>query len=496
MIRVDNLCLRHGEKQILANVSFEVAMGETLAIVGESGGGKTSIARLLLGLLKGSVDRGQTHHDSFMWSGQALVGDVDMLRATRSSIERIRGREITMIVQALSDALNPHLTVRQHVREVLVLGQRTDTDIEQACGEWNIPEQIRDRYPSGLSGGEIQRVLTALALLPRPRCLVLDEPTASLDQENRARAVEAFAIGRVSRCQLLITHDLKLARQMADRVAVLRNGRIVETGPTSDVLKKPSTSYAASLIAATGGLSQAASPKRQASPPQGGLRVRNLSHSYAGVQVLNGLSFDVPKGQCLAVLGESGSGKSTLARILAGYEPHGSGQIEWIGVDGSRDDVPRCALVSQHPHGAVPRHFTVADVLEEALMLAGRRKFGAMEELLELVGLPADSGFLTRQTAALSGGEAQRLVIARALAGEPDCIVADEPTAALDTISRLTVLRLFQRLQAERQLTLVLITHEPDVARHLTRNIIRLPTHSEAHCDAGWLEGVRSRNKR
>ncbi|RWR31871.1 ABC transporter ATP-binding protein [Sinirhodobacter populi] len=509
MIHVENLCLYHGERPILNDVCFSVAVGETLAIVGESGGGKTSLARLLLGLLDGRYTTSFASHRGFHWSGRALLGQLDVLRAGKSEMDNIRGRKVGMIVQALSDALNPHLTVRQHLREVLILRGRRPLDVEKACDDWNIPERLRDRYPAGLSGGEIQRVLTALAMLPCPRYLILDEPTASLDRQNRAKAIRALNKDRASRCQLLITHDLDLAGQLADRVAVLREGRIVEAGTTQNVLREPSKHYTASLIDAARECGRACGPARpravtsstksglemhaSRSPEclQCGLSVRSLMHSYGGVPVLKNLSFHLPKGSCLAVLGESGSGKSTLARILSGYEPLQSGQISWISQNGLGRAVHsaqiRAVLVSQHPHRAMARHFTVSEVLEEVLKLTVSRNTEAsircnrhtdsqcqISNLLNMVGLPIESGFLSRPTAALSGGEAQRLVIARALASKPDCIVADEPTAALDMLSRSIVLKLLKKLRDEQALTIVLVTHEPEIASYMSNDILHL----------------------
>ena len=487
MIRIADLCLWHDDDQILDNIGFEVAMGETLAIIGESGGGKTSLARLLLGLLGGRHMGASRQGRGFRWTGRAEVGGIDVLRAGRSEMARFRGRMAGMIVQALSDALNPHMKVREHVEEMLASHGMHHIDAEAARGAWNIPQRIWERYPAGLSGGEIQRVLTALAMLPAPRYLVLDEPTASLDNANREKAMQAFTRGRDSRCQVLITHDLDLVDRLADRVVVLRQGHIVEIDAARKILDAPSERYTERLIAAARDV--AAPPRSEkagsaglrestiSTPP--GLHVSDLCHGYGKANVLDALSFHLPKGDCLAVLGESGAGKSTLARLLCGYERARSGHIAWIG-DDRRPAPPRAALISQHPHRAMPSHFTVAQVLREALTLAERHAMDAtggkqrIGELLELVGLPTQEDFLERPSAVLSGGEAQRLVIARALAGRPNYLVADEPTAALDMLSRSTVLKLLKRLQDEQALTIVLITHEPEIAGYMSRYQIQL----------------------
>ena len=471
MIRVENLCLSFGDRRILDGLCFTVARGETLAVIGDSGAGKTSLARLMMGLLP-SGPAAIRPRPGFHWSGRALVGDLDVLRATPRELRWFRGRQAGMVTQALADALNPHMTLRQHLREVMSL-HHLPGSVEGVCVAWNIPAHLCDRHPSGLSGGEIQRFLTALAMLPRPPVLILDEPTASLDRANRARAVAAFRQDRQSRCQVLITHDLDLARQLADRVAVLKAGRIVEIGRTQDILPLPDRCI---------GPVAAASPSACIGS-QPGLHVHELSHSFGGVPVLRDLSFHVPKGGCLAILGESGAGKSTLARILAGLEPLQAGQIRWVSAHGARpvDLAPqRGAMVSQHPHRAMARHFTVAQVLSEALTLAGRRSVAqagvhTAGDLLETVALPVSPGFLLQRTATLSGGEEHRLAIARALAAQPDFLIADEPTAALDITAREKILNLLLRLKKERNLAMILVTHDGEVAARLADDILQLP---------------------
>lgn len=474
MIRVENLSLGHGLTPILNDVSFEVQPGETLAIIGESGSGKTSLARLLMGLLPGGSNR------AFHWKGRAFMGEMDVLNASRRAMNHFRGRQAGLIVQALSDALNPHMRIRQHLREI-VLQHRLALTAEEICATWHIPTRLLDRYPLGVSGGEIQRVLTALALLPAPRFLILDEPTAALDVANRAHAIAGFRRGSDTRCQILITHDLDLARALSDRVAVLKAGRIVETGPTLSVFRQPSHDYTRLLIKSA---LPSIPPAVAAGPDatEAGLHIRNLCHSVAGRWVFQDLQVSIPEGSCLAVLGESGSGKTTLSRLVAGMEDIQSGAILWRR--GGRETSFRAALVCQHPHRAMARHFSVAQVLGEALdlkqkrtgkaRLSDRQRSRQIFNLLETVGLPWDDRFLDRRSAALSGGEAQRLVIARALAMNPDILVADEPTAALDMISRSQVLDLLRRLKEERRLTILLATHDTAAAGYLSDRSLNL----------------------
>ncbi len=501
MIRLEKVFLRFADKTILDGVSFQVGNEETVAMVGESGGGKTSLARLLLGLLDGgpSDRRHSGAKAGFRWSGSARVGDLDVLTATPRQMRAYRGRRAGLIVQALSDALNPHLTVLQHMEEVLKVRRVAGIDAGAACLDHNIPRHLHHRLPAGLSGGEIQRVLTALALIGDPPYLILDEPTASLDPANKERAVATFSKGRGNRCQLLITHDLDLARRLADRTGVLHQGRLVEIGPTADVFARPTDAYTRSLLQASGDTATARvrtpEPSEQEILPtapiaadgaaeRSGLLVSNVTHGYGGPPVLQDISVFVPAGTCLAILGESGCGKSTLARLLTGFEPLQSGKIAWCPTAGP-SAFSLSALVSQHPHRAMARHFSVEQVLREAVLLSRKRHRGTrarrsdidrgqIESMLSRVGLPVDDGFLARKTAALSGGEAQRLVIARALAANPRYLIADEPTSALDMRARAQILSLLRKLTEESGLALVLFTHDPAAAHALANRHLHL----------------------
>lgn len=489
MISIENLSLYIADKPILQNVSLAVTRGETLAIIGESGGGKTSLARLLLGLINGHYWQDEPKHPKapkgFHWSGKALLDNLDIARATKAELKAVRGKKIGLIVQALADALNPHLTILQHIEEVLAIHNLTHLNAEDACLEFNIPQNLHHRHASSLSGGEIQRVLTALALINKPDALILDEPTASLDPANKQRAIHSFLKDHQNRSQILITHDLDLAQKLADRVAVLHRGRIVEIGTAEQIFKAPSHPYTRDMIMPmtqnrlsqtdeAGGRQHMADEKQKR---ESGLQVKDLSHGFAGQSLLKHQSFFVPKGQCLAIIGPSGCGKTTLARLLTGFEPIQSGQITWIENALSKSSATeRSALVSQHPHRAMARHFSVMDILSEPLLLVGNKgeqkldpneKKARILELLDQVGLPTRDDFLTRKTTGLSGGEAQRLVIARALATNPDFLVADEPTSALDMYAKAQILSLLQELKEKRGLAVILLTHDHHVVDQL-----------------------------
>lgn len=452
-IRLAGFSLSFGETTVLRDVSLRIATGETLALIGPSGSGKTTLARVLLGLIDRRAAR---------MSGQAFLGGVDLVRAPERQLRDLRGRRVGMVVQALSDALNPQLTVRGHVAEMIAVHGLRDLDAAQVCLDHNLPAALHHRHPRHLSGGEIQRLLSCLALLNRPDHLVLDEPTAALDPDNRDRAVAGFLKGVGARCQLLISHDLDLVRRMAHRVAVLEAGRIVEDGPLDDILARPRHDTTRLLL----GGAAPAPPRPAAGKTGAGLRVQNLSHGFGATPLLRDVSFALPAGRGLAIMGPSGCGKTTLARLLTGFDALQSGQVDWRSASGAPARPARTALIPQHPHRAMARHFTVAEVLDEARHLTGRTEQDPTA-LLGQVGLSSDAGFLSRRTAALSGGEAQRLVIARALALAPDVLVADEPSSALDPVAAARVLSLLRRLMHDTGLGLVVFTHDAAVARAL-----------------------------
>jgi len=482
MIRVEQLNLFFRERPLLQDVSFEIGHGQTLAIIGEPGGGKTSLARSLMGLIQGrrlAAQEKPLPSNHFSWSGDAWLGEMNVLRSSRAQLQAMRGRTAGLIVQALSDALNPHLTVLQHVQEMLRAHGLSDRDAREECAIGNIPDRLLPRYPTALSGGEIQRVLTVLALANSPEFLIMDEPTAALDSFNREIAIRSFQNGSEQRCQMLITHDIELARRLATHVGVLRKGRLTEIGPSEDVLDRPRSIYTQQRLKLRRSAGNPVPLPVSSSGDNPALEVRSgnglvmdkLSHSIENRELLSKISAFVPAGSCLAILGGSGSGKTTLARLLSGYEKVQEGYVYWQ--NGTEREKSVIALIPQHPHRAMASHFSVSDVLKEALMLS-RGDQAEANRLLDRVGLPTDTDFLSRKTRELSGGEAQRLVIARALATRPQCLVADEPTSALDMQARSHVLEILRGVMRNRKTALVLFTHDQAAARSLADKVCHL----------------------
>ncbi|MDF9302189.1 ATP-binding cassette domain-containing protein [Tritonibacter mobilis] len=564
MISIQNLSLFVGETALLQDISFDVAEGETLALVGPSGAGKSSLARLLLRLPEGQITKAprrsfdprpkglarlcaRNPSGRMRWSGQALLEGTDLLRATPAQMRRLRGQQIGLIVQSLSDALNPQLTLRAHIAELKAQHPHLATP-ETICTEFNLPTALLDQLPAQFSGGETQRVLTALVLLPQPGCLILDEPTAALDPDNQARTLRMLEHGRSARAQILICHDPALAAQLADHIAVLDRGRLIEFGPARRLQHQPRHALTRALLTPPRpSRPTAALPSRR----EAILRIEALSHSHGKAQVFQDLSFSLHRGACLAVRGPSGCGKSTLAHLLVGLAPCQQGRITWLGRPESEPKSapkpapdsetesdagskrtpaprtrPRIGYVPQLPHRALTAHFTVAQTLAEAQTLAQKtphRLFSgpslgpwqwpwkktehrtvhstghgaeqwtgratwlrrphlatpaacrAAREALRAVGLPTGAAFLARRTRDLSGGEAQRLCLARALLCNPEVIVADEPTSALDPRAQAQVIHTLQDLKHRAGIALLLITHDPQVADQLADHTLTLP---------------------
>ncbi|WKD50163.1 ABC transporter ATP-binding protein [Microbulbifer spongiae] len=510
MIAINQLCLSTGEDTVLDKLSFDVRCGETVALLGASGAGKSTLAKLLLGLVPGRLADSQNRQPlakgQFRWSGSAWIDGVDVLRAKPSAIRALRGSRVGMLMQGLSDALNPHRTVIQHVHEVIGVHGLHGADAPLLCEKCHIPKRLYHRYPAALSGGEIQRVLMALACVCRPPYLIFDEPTSALDAVTQAQIVQTFKEGADRRCQLLIAHDVDLIASIANRVCVLHKGRIVESGTTDEVLSRPQHPYTRRLL---GGKRPSPNPPiAHRTPnrpvnirPGAGLRIQGLSHRYGDRPVLKSVSAFVPAGSCLVVTGPSGVGKSTLARVLTGFETKQHGRVFWswgqspqnlngtrhlkTGPETAHGLYDYAALVPQLPHRAMARHFTVQAVLKEALRFAQRRrqvgdphrsKKGTLtiQEVLDMVGLPTHAKFLQRRSAQLSGGEAQKLVIARGLILQPRYLVADEPTAALDLLSKSHMLSCFNRLKKEQGIALIVFTHDLPATRHIADQVVCL----------------------
>ncbi len=505
-----------GTVQVLDGVSFDIAPGEILGVVGESGAGKSMTGNAVMGLIDppGRISAGTVE----------LRGErIDILRG--DDLRRIRGRRIGMVFQDPLTSLNPVLTIGRHLVETIRFHlPMTEVQARARALELLADVEIPDpatrlgQYPHQFSGGMRQRVAIALALCAEPELLIADEPTTALDVSVQAQVIRVFR--RVCRergtAAILITHDMGVIAEAADRVMVMYRGRVLETGPVRAVLDHPQEPYTRALMAAIPSVHQrlhrlpvpeigadiaapAALPPAQAEAPTAPadtapplLRVEHLSRDFdlsAGwlvrtltrqpkkvLHAVQDVSFDIPRGSTFGLVGESGSGKSTVARMIAGLTKPTAGRILFDGVDRWADPQAaatlrrRFQMIFQDPYASLNPRWRVDALIAEPLEVLGLTASRAetaerVAEALRRVRMSPDDG--RRYPHQFSGGQRQRIAIARALASKPEFIVCDEPTSSLDVSVQAQVLNLMRDLQDEFGLTYLLISHNLAVIRHM-----------------------------
>ncbi|GAC70446.1 ATP-binding cassette domain-containing protein [Gordonia soli] len=456
VLDITDLVIRTGDRTLVDGLSVHVDAGEIVALVGESGSGKSLTGRAALGLVP----------DTLTTTGSVVVADRQIVGASAAELRGLRGTAVSMVFQEPQSALNPSQRVGRQIREVLRAHRRvsraearaTAIDLLETVG---IPEPRTrvDWYPHQLSGGQKQRVVIALALAGDPGLLIADEPTTALDATVSAAVLDLFEQLRTERDLgiLLITHDMGVVAERADRVVVVRNGEFIEEATVADLFAHPTHEYTRELLAAV----PTPSPSSTNVPGDDTLvSVRDLTVRYpaaAGAPAftaLRSIDLEVARGEVLGVVGESGSGKTTFGRALVGLAPVVSGSVD------RRTD--RLAMVHQDPFASLDPRWTVARSVAEPLVVSGevrgREARTRVLELLDAVRLPAE--LADRLPRHLSGGQRQRVALARALAARPDLVVADEPTSALDVSVQADVLQLFTDLQRELGFAAVFITHD------------------------------------
>ncbi len=496
LLQVSGLRVAFGGKEVVHGVDFAIAPGEKLALVGESGSGKTVTALSLLRLVPNARLAGSARFQGR--DGQEL----DLLAAPERKLQGIRGRDIAMVFQEPMTALNPLFTVGEQIAEVLQLKEGLTAreaweGAVEALASTGIPEpQRRARaYPHQLSGGQRQRAMIAMALALKPRLLLADEPTTALDVTLRQQILDMLGElqQRHGMAVLLITHDLNLVRKFADHIAVMEHGHLVEQGTVGDVFSAPRHPYTRKLIQSrperdVPELPESAPPVMQARDlrvtypvPLPGFRGWFRKGAFVAVQ---GADFQVPAGGTLGIVGESGSGKSTMALAALGLVPH-QGELDVVGTrwgpNSSRNRAIRrlVQVVFQDPFSSLSPRMTVEEIVGEGLLvhepgLDPEQRRARVVRTLEEVGLAERQfpGLLGRYPHEFSGGQRQRLAIARALIVQPQLLVLDEPTSALDVTIQQQVLKLLQRLQRERGLAYLLITHDVDVIRAMAHDVL------------------------
>ena len=476
ILQVHDLCVGYRETVLVDKVSFTLRQGEVLGLIGESGAGKSTLGLAVMGHYRGAL--------------RPLSGTVTFLGkpyrpqdAPRLALHQ--GKRICYVAQSASAGFNPALTLGAQVTEAacyhrVISKKAAQERMLQLFGLLGLPDpvQFARRYPHQVSGGQLQRAMTAMALCSSPDVIVFDEPTTALDVTTQLDVLAAIrhAVKQTHTAALYISHDIAVVSQIADSLLVLRHGKPVESGPTAEILRAPAQAYTQALLGTR-------HPASLETPGQTlpVLELRNLTVGHGnGEPVISRLSLSLPRGQTFALVGESGSGKSTLARTLAGLQKPASGELSLEGVTLSFDcqrrtsaQRQRIQYIYQNPDTALnPRHRVRELVGRNVARFSGLRGAAFSEQisqLLEQVELSRD--LIDRFPSQLSGGQKQRVAIARALAAEPDILICDEPTSALDPLVAQGVLTLFRKLQHATGLTLLFITHDIATVRSIAHSV-------------------------
>jgi len=484
LLSVTGLDVRFGDATAVRGVDLAVQAGQTVAIVGESGSGKSTTAAAILGLLPpgGRITAGRIEFDG-----------VELTAAGRRQLRSIRGSGIGYVPQDPMTNLNPVWRVGFQVREAL-RANNVNRGAAELLADAGMPDPVHRarQYPHQLSGGMCQRALIAIGLAGRPRLLIADEPTSALDVTVQRRVLDHLQqlAGDLGTAVLLITHDLALAAERAERLIVMHQGQVVEADAAQAILHDPQHSYTRRLVAAVPSL-RAAPAKKPVAQSADVIVASGLSKVYRSshgapwrtteLRAVDDVSFRLRRGTTLAVAGESGSGKSTLARMVLGLLQPGSGTVVFDGLDISSLNRRQTFAfrrkvqpVFQNPYGSLDPMYSVARIIEEPLRIhrIGDRhqRRQAVREVAERVALPAS--LLNRRPRELSGGQRQRVAIARALALKPEVVVCDEAVSALDVVVQAQILDLLGELQAELGLTYLFISHDLAVIRQIADEVM------------------------
>ncbi len=484
LLKIDRLSLAIGTQRILTGVSLNVNEGEAVGLVGESGSGKSMTALTVMGL----APLGATV------KGRILFKGTDLLLLKEDARDNLRGKAMTMIFQDPLAALNPLHTIAKQLGEILAIHKDTAPKrqrIAELMEQVELVPRLASQYPHQLSGGQRQRVLIAMMMAHKPALLLADEPTTALDASLRVKTLKLLT----SLCStqgiglLLITHDIRMISAFTDRLYVMKSGQLVEDGRTKALLQRPKHPYTKTLLRA-----HKLGEPTPLSSKQKLMRVSSLKVHYpirkgvlkliqGWVNALAHANFDIRSGETVAFLGESGSGKTSLAlalmRILKTEE--WDGKIEFDGVELSsltgrslRLVRPQFQMIFQDPYSSLNPRFTIRNIIEENLQshLTKQEKLELVERSLVEVQLSKE--YLAAYPNELSGGQRQRVAIARAIITQPKLLVLDEPTSSLDVTVQAEIIALFKKLQSERQLSYVFITHDIHLAQSLSHRLLVL----------------------
>jgi peptide/nickel transport system ATP-binding protein len=503
MLEINDLKASYDETEILAGVDLDLLRGDSLAIIGESGAGKTTLGLAVMGLLDGRC------------SGRILLDGKDVLSLDEKERRKMRGKDMAMVFQNVEDALDPLMTVSDQIGEAISAHREKDDPLEvgdRVCGllrSVGLDEVKSGSFPHQLSGGEKQRALIAMALANDPQVLILDEPTASLDAVTKAEVTHLLRERIREKIVLVITHDISTAAKLTEKMAVLYAGRIIEMGETRDILDNPRHPYTRGLIRSSPNMTttkdlqgipgrmkhgvpgcpfsdrctQRIDRCRKEVPQlsdagdrmiachRGGivplLELSGVRTSFGDFAAVDGVDLTLYEGETIALVGESGSGKTTLAKTVIGLFEQEAGEIRLEGeplIKRDRDFYKRVQMIYQNPKESISHRMNVLEAVAEPLAIqkvgSPSERVAMVKRVLEEVELSSDDAFLKKYPHQISGGEAQRVAIARALVLNPKLLIADEPTSALDVTIQSQILDLLVQMRDQRGVTMILVTHD------------------------------------
>ena len=466
-------------KPIVKSLSLTLKKGEVVGLIGESGAGKSTLGLAALGYTKPGCR---------IVSGSILLSGRELITSSESRLREIRGNSVSYVAQSAAAAFNPaHRLIEQFTESPVQHGKMNRHDAvirgHELYRQLELPDPglIGDRYPHQVSGGQLQRAMTAMAMGCDPEIIVFDEPTTALDVTTQIEVLSVIkeSVRAKGVAAIYITHDLAVVAQLADRILVLRYGDLIEEGNARELLANPKEDYTRRLLS----VRSLRGEKEDDGNEEKLLDVQGVTARYpgTGLDVLVNVSIKIKKGKTVAVVGESGSGKSTLARVITGLLPPVSGSIQFKGSklpdklnDREKEHLRTVQMIYQMPDVALNPRQKITDIigrpLEFYLGLQGEEKVKRIQELLEQIELSIS--FMERFPAQLSGGEKQRICIARALAAEPDLIICDEVTSALDQLVAEGILELLQNLQNTLHVSYLFITHDLATVKAIADNIV------------------------